>query len=237
MQNLFIRLIVLFFLLLSASAVHARELKFVYNSFPPYHWKGYAGAEGETIDLLKKIVKKAGHTVSFENIPWSRALRMAKDGDVDGMMGLYKTPLRARDLIYSKIPLGHTKDIIISAAKSNIPPISKYSNLLKYKVGLLQDNSYGKEFDKLKLSKDYSCTTEDHIIKKLLQDRFEIAIISMRPLFHYLKKMKINPNKIKTHPLIISKEGLYYALSRKIQDRKKIMSELDAAHESILNQK
>ncbi len=227
----FLLLLLVFTLSLKAES---RELKFLFNNFPPFQYMTKQGPDGPNIRLMKRIAKEAGHTIKFENIPWSRSLRMVRLGHVDGMISLYKTPARSRDLVYSHHPLDTNVDLLVSASKAKIPPIERHAQIKKYTVGVLSDNSYGEEFDSLVVKKDFSCTTEDHILKKLLEGRFEVAVISKKPLFHYLDKLKIKREKVQVHPIIISTEGLYYALSKKMKNAHGVMSELNQAHQRLL---
>lgn len=194
--------------------------------------------KGSNLELLSKIVVKAGYEPKFEFVPWTRSLRMIKHGEADGLLSLYKTSERESFLIYPNRPLAYNKDLLISVSKNKIPSIVNFNQIKKYTIGVLSNTTYGKAFDELKLesNKYYSNSTEKRIFQKLLKNRYQLAIVAEASLSHFLKEMKVSKSKITIHPLIVSKNGLFYALSKIKPESKEIIKKLNAAHEKLITE-
>ncbi|MCG8634289.1 MAG: transporter substrate-binding domain-containing protein [Desulfobacterales bacterium] len=66
-----------------------------FSLIPPYHFVDGAGREtGFIIEIITRVSSAMGRSVTFEQYPWSRCLRMMKSGEADAMMNLFKTPER-----------------------------------------------------------------------------------------------------------------------------------------------
>jgi polar amino acid transport system substrate-binding protein len=98
-------------LLLGPGLVHlaARSqppvLRVVGSADPPYRVFHAEGAGGLYFDLLNEAARRLGWTVSYQQVPSARALRMMEAGEADLMMGLLRTPDRERFLSYSRTSL------------------------------------------------------------------------------------------------------------------------------------
>lgn len=80
-------------------------LRVVGSADPPYRLFRPGGAGGLYYDLLNEAARRLGWTLSFQEVPSARALRMMEVGEADLMMGLLRTPERERYLSYSQVRL------------------------------------------------------------------------------------------------------------------------------------
>ena len=80
-------------------------LRVVGSDDPPYRVFRADGAGGLYFDLLNEAVRRLGWTVSYQEVPSARALRMMEAGEADLMMGPLRTPERERFLSYSQTRL------------------------------------------------------------------------------------------------------------------------------------
>jgi polar amino acid transport system substrate-binding protein len=61
-------------------------------------------APGYMVEIARMAFAKAGHTVTYEVLPWTRAIKEGRDGDITGIIGAYHED--APDFIFPENELG-----------------------------------------------------------------------------------------------------------------------------------
>lgn len=214
LKGIFLR-IILILLLFAATELYAKDYTLVFNNYPPYEYSTNNGVKGLSVDKIKKVFGQLGHTVHFKHAPWSRALKMAKSHEVDGIFSLFKTKERTAYFVYPDTPLFKSRDLLISRADSNVV-VKKFDDLKKYKIGVIKDNSHGKKFDSMKLNKEYSMSTEIPLLRKLMAKRLDLIVCTEKVFYYYIKDLKLAPEKFIIQPLVVNTEDLYLALSKNL---------------------
>ncbi|MEH6649847.1 MAG: transporter substrate-binding domain-containing protein [Motiliproteus sp.] len=105
-----------------------------YNCVPDSNHPGYF------VELATLAFEQHGHTVKYVNMPWSRAIRMARKGVIDGIIGTGReeTP----DFIYpqySHIDVKHS----FYTLKQSEWHYGSVASLGSVRLGVLNDYSYG----------------------------------------------------------------------------------------------
>jgi len=217
MKNTFLSLVFLgsFFFAIPSQA---EPLRFVTFEVAPYEYTENGVIKGVNVDLTKEVFKRMQQPITIEMVPFSRGLEMVKYGEVDGMIGVYKTPEREIYAEYSQAPtiLGVVSLIVQkSAAISFDGDFSKMSN---YSFGFVRKFSYGKLFDNA--VKDGLITKIDNAdsqvtnIKKLLGGRFEVLVSDRDSAMYHLKKMN-KLNLVKTLRPSIQESPIHVIFSKK----------------------
>ncbi len=208
-------LYIIFLVMVFTSPLEAREFTLVFNNYPPFEYITPEGPTGLSVVKIKRIFAKLGHTVKFQHVPWSRALKMSKSHEVDGIFSLFKTKERQAFFVYPDFPLFQSRDLLISKALMGVK-VRSFEDLKKYKIGVVKDNSHGALFDNLKLNKDFSVSTEIPLIRKLAAGRLDLIVCTEQVFYHYLKQLKMKPEQFEIQPLVVNSEDLYFALSKKV---------------------
>ncbi|MCD4486487.1 transporter substrate-binding domain-containing protein [Chromobacterium vaccinii] len=96
-------LLSVFMLIAGFSHAESRKLTLCYDKYPPYAIGefGEAASGGIKVKLLQDIGKQLDILVAVKILPWKRCLSAAKDGLVDGILPLYKTPEREQFMAFS----------------------------------------------------------------------------------------------------------------------------------------
>lgn len=211
-------LITLAFISFAAYGQQRKQLTLVFENFPPYEFCIPANAEGINIQKINRVVKRMGLKVKYLQAPWTRALYMANMGEVDGIFSLFKTAEREKFLIYPSLELSQSQDRLYSLKRRNLPRIDYLSQLKDYSVGVVADNSYGKAFDSYKdLKRDLSLT---HLkqVERLLKGRVDYIVINEQVFNVHIHELKMVLDDFEVQPLIVNREMLYIAFSRKVKD-------------------
>jgi polar amino acid transport system substrate-binding protein len=207
-------------LTIAHTAIAGETYKIVVDDWVPYSFIKDGKKMGTDIDLLNAVGKKIGVEFEFVFVPWSRAIHMVKVGDADGIISLYDTPERRDFLLYTKEAISTETIILITSYNNKLKSIHSFKDLAGLSIGITPDTSYGKEFDSLNNYIKEPCRSTDIKIAKLIGNRMDVAVINQAS---FRERSKHNPtlkSEIKTLPLIINKQNLFLAFSKKANERK-----------------
>lgn len=180
----------LFLMLQSPSAFAKKELLFVST-----HWKEFTNHDGTGgyWEILDKSLANRGYFISKKNMPWKRAMKMAKDGQADGIVGTYK---EANGLIYPKYHID-TDSVDVVYKPSRFP---NYQNLqdmngkkIEWRRGYSSDFKGHFKF-KFQLSEFNSL---ESALKKLSIDRSDFVIDYRNDINEAIKKANLDKNNFK----------------------------------------
>lgn len=115
------------------AAAQGREMTFVMDPFPPFTYEVNGVASGPMSDMLRAICEAINASCQLKTYPWRRALKMAEEGEVDGIYAVARIPEREEHFYVSR-------PVIESAYGVFVPESStlKYrapSDLSGYTVG------------------------------------------------------------------------------------------------------
>jgi polar amino acid transport system substrate-binding protein len=81
-----------------------RQIVLVADPWCPHNCAVDAPQEGYMVDIAREALAMAGYTLKYRNISWARALRMARQGKVHGVVGAFKTD--APDFVFPEVAQG-----------------------------------------------------------------------------------------------------------------------------------
>jgi polar amino acid transport system substrate-binding protein len=125
----------------------AQQLKLAAANTWPTAYEVDGKPAGILIDLVTEAYRRAGYTVVFKLMPWSRCLDEARSGTVDGVFSSFKLPERESFLYFSREVL--MVQVISLFVRSNSPlhDGADLGALKDLKGGAISGTSYGKKFD------------------------------------------------------------------------------------------
>jgi len=102
MKRIFVCSLVVMVSFFIYSRAEAEHYVFVTLEFAPLEYTWEDGVpHGSAVEIVTRIMNRLGHTVDIQVYPWTRALKMVKMGEVDGIFTAYKNPDRETFLDYS----------------------------------------------------------------------------------------------------------------------------------------
>ncbi len=137
-------LMILSVLLLLPSVPFADTILLKSDVWCPYNCAPDAKLPGYAVEIAERILEKAGHTLKYETAPWSRALKLVKDGDTSAIIGVTKN--EAPELIFPEQEIGIS---VIHFFKRKECPWNYrgIESLRGVNVGIMADYEYGAELD------------------------------------------------------------------------------------------
>ncbi len=178
------RTILLLVIVLFTTILMADTIILAADPWMPYNGQSDSSNPGYCIEIAKAVFQKAGHKVTYQVLPFSRAIQDASNGKVNGVVGAAKTDVP--DFIFPVNEIG------ISSSKFFVKKNStwKYDgvkSLKNEKLGVVQDYTYGDEtFDGFveESIKNHSTNVEvargdaplEKLINMLLADRISVVV-------------------------------------------------------------
>ncbi|MBW1779474.1 MAG: transporter substrate-binding domain-containing protein [Deltaproteobacteria bacterium] len=131
-------------LLLLPAATFADTILLQSDIWCPYNCAPDAKRPGYAIEISERILHKAGHTLTYETAPWSRALKLVKDGDISAIIGVTKNEAPA--LVFPEQEIGIS--LIHFFKRKGYPwNFAGTESLRDVNVGIMGDYEYGAELD------------------------------------------------------------------------------------------
>ncbi len=138
------KIVALFFtsaLILSADTITIRA-----DEWCPYNCDPKSDKPGFMIEIAKEAFGKAGHTVDYQLLPWSRALREAEAGKIVAVVGASKEEADEHSLLAPSIEQGVSENVFI-VKKGNVWRFKGVESLNEITLGAIKDYAYSKEID------------------------------------------------------------------------------------------
>ena len=201
---------------------------------PWYPYNGYPESEkpGYIIEVARMILKKHDIKLDYQILEWEMSLRQARSGDIDCVVGAYKTD--APDFIYPSQALG--VDIVAFFARSDAPDwqYENLSSLYNKRIGVIAAYSYGEDIDRfiaanadtqwLHISRGDDPLARN--IRMVLAGRLDMLIESHVVLKAKLQEMKLT-GQIKMLDQLPAGDKLYIACSPENPESKRYVRLLD----------
>jgi len=156
-----------------------KSIHLVEDPWPPYTY-GELSSEpkkGAVVEVLKHIFKNVELKLTL--YPWKRALAMAQEGVVDGLMLTVETKEREKEFVFS-VPLFRDEIVFIARSDTMLNYTGLHS-LQGVTIGTVHGSKYSDEFQDAIRTNLIHIEPADEIqtnIKKLINKRIDVIIAS-----------------------------------------------------------
>ncbi len=209
------------------------KIDVVYTDWFPYTYKENGEALGFEIEIFKAVMKSLNIETDFIKYPWRRCLNSLEEGSADAVVSLLKTPERDKYTLFPDNYISLSKTVLFTKVGNNIEFKGSYEDLKSYTIGVISGFSYGDSFDKAYyLKKDYAQNAQ-MLIKKLLNDRHDLAAENQVVISGYALKMNVK-DKIKFLNPPIHTQKLYVGFS-KVKGLKQLCDDFSIALSKFKN--
>ena len=124
----------------------ADSLKLRGDQWCPINCARESDKPGYMIDIARAVFEPLGHTVDYDVVNWTRAMKMTRDGDFTAVIGASK--LDARDFIFPEQRLGADKPCVYTSKESTWVYTGNARSLEGLKtIGVVKDYCYGQAWD------------------------------------------------------------------------------------------
>jgi polar amino acid transport system substrate-binding protein len=160
-----------------------RTLVFATLDAPPYFGENLPDG-GFYTELSREAFQRVGYTLEVEFLPWKRALELARQGDYDGILGMYYTEQRANDFIYTESI--YDDEIVFFSRKGETITYTTLRDLTPYTIGVLLGAA---EIERLKQEPDLTfieASGQDINVKNLMAKRVDLVLCSRAYLLNVI---------------------------------------------------
>lgn len=218
-------------LLVNATVVVAAEpLRLGGDDWCPYLCPDSPARPGYLVEGLRRALPAAPPQVA--TLPWTRALQMARDGTIDGVVGAYRE--ESEGLLLGHEPIGWVDMRFYTRADSDWHYRGPAS-LEGLRIGLVQGYSYGGQLDAWR---DRHLDGTDRVqmlggervlernLQKLLMGRIDVLLEDRRIVEHTLERLHLE-TEVRSAGSLPEKRPMYVALSPRLENAAARLDELD----------
>lgn len=230
-MNLMHYRLVLCILILLPNLVHSEKIRMITTDWPPFYGENLY-KNGVSHEIVKQALKRKGHSLTTEFVPWARAMSMAKQGHYHGLFGAWVNDEIRSDYYFSResfgIGDGHFLDL-----ESNISKYLKPEDLKGKTIGYVLDYPVSKTLSQLFQTGaiiKYEVTSVSQLIQMHQAKRIDYILENYEVFKHYFMREK--PNEEFNYK-IIGKDyidgGLYIGWTKRKPNMRLLRDELDEA--------
>lgn len=215
-------LIVFAILLVMASTGHAevKQLHIALGSgYPPfYSFDENKQPSGICIDIVNLVAQAMNITVQYDSYPWKRMLSYGKEGKVDAVMPLFKTAEREQFLSFPEVGLVDEDNSFFISPSNPLNYSGKLVEVANLKVGVMDNYSYGKEFDSMDFPNKTVAKSAEQLIMLVQNKRIDLGIGNSKVITYFAKKMSAT-DKIRFLSPPVTVNPLFIGFSKKRVDQ------------------
>ncbi|WDP92200.1 MAG: amino acid ABC transporter substrate-binding protein [Desulfobacter sp.] len=146
------------------------------DGWPPFRIIQNGEFSGIDVDLCKEIEKRLPIKFKFKKVPWIRALRLMKEGEIDIITGVAKREEREVYILYTDPPYYSGCSSVFYAQKGKGHLVRTYDDLYNFKIGYVVDSAYFLPFDTDERLDKHKVTRELQLLKMLDSGRLDLII-------------------------------------------------------------
>ena len=198
--------------------------------FAPY-MGSQLSQQGVFVEIATEAFKREGYTLQVRFLPWVRGLAYAKEGKVDGVIGLWYSQERSQWFAYSRSVISNK----IGFYERRDKPIAftDLAQLKPYTIGVVRAYANPPAFDAAHLHTDEAVDDITNL-RKLAAGRLDLVLID-KAVAHYLIDNSLPELKGQLQwiepPVDIL--PLYVGLSKQTPDFEKKLAALNAGMDSM----
>ncbi len=183
------------------------------TGYPPYYYERDGKLTGICIDLVNAVAQELNIEVRYEVFPWKRLLSVARKGDVDAIMPLFRTEEREEFLHFDGLELAYETISLFTMKGFPVLYNGDFETISSHRIGVIAEYSYGNTFDSYQHFDKVVTENEEHLFKMFKHRRFDIGVGNKYVLQFFGQNSDLSKSIVFLEPPI-TKELLYLAFSK-----------------------
>jgi len=232
----------LLFLIFLSLDVYAQACQLSVRIYP-YQPLSYQTAEhrwqGLNIDFINELLPKINCSSKYIAIPFARSIKMLREGKVDVMLNVTKTP--EREKYFSFIGPMRFETILLVTHRAMNTKISTLEDILNIKgeIGLRRGTYIGENFEQLMknelgFSKKIVTISNTKQMITMFNKRKIVGFFEEELHFHYQKKNNLDYKDLVIQPVEVATEPVYIAFSKKSVPEN-LLAQLSVVNHQLIN--
>lgn len=186
----------------------AATIRLVSLEFPPL---SYLNAEqepdGASVQIVRAVFARLGHTVVISVLPWPRSLRAVQRGEVDGIFTAYRKAEREIYLDYGREVLIDQVVAFYARRGPHLAYTGDLQQLSNKHIGVTSTISYGHNFDRALVNMNLQVEAADDFatnVRKLLRGRLDLIVSNRYSAEFALRTLDPKAEVAEVRPLVES---------------------------------
>ncbi|MCL6414913.1 transporter substrate-binding domain-containing protein [Aestuariirhabdus sp. Z084] len=206
-------ILILVFLGLPSTLVSAQDYLFAGDRFPLLIEKNESRITGLGVEVTQQVMAQLGLNARFEILPWKRLLHMAREGSVDGVIGVYHTSRREAYMRFVEPPI-YVDDVMLFARKDlDFSWKGDFRDLQGKRIAVVRGWSNGEVFDKQSKSlRINELESLDAALRAVGKGHYDLAVGNIRNARTVFERRNLN-NVVEAIEPPIATLGVYITLS------------------------
>nr|WP_275425517.1 transporter substrate-binding domain-containing protein [Saliniradius amylolyticus] len=182
--------------------------------------------QGLMTHIVQVALKRMGINLKLLFIPWARAIQMVKNGEADGIVGIYPTKQRKQYLTFSD-PV-FVEQNALYARTDDLVRFAHIDDLKPYSIGVVRDAANGEPFDSATQLNKVLLTSNQQSIDMLLLNRIDLLAGPERVIEYLLSTQfpERQQELVRLTP-IIGRKALSVAIRQQYPDAKAFMQQFN----------
>ncbi len=209
----FITLLGILLLVCLSPLAQAERLRIVSDDWAPYIYQENGQPKGLHFEVANEVFKRLNIDVDWVFMPWKRCLAMIEQGQVDGILGLFKLPAREAFILYPDEPLSQVQFVLFQA-RARPHSVNTLQDLKGLTVGTSPGYNYSSAFNTARYFRREPGPTHAANLGKLALGRVDLVVTDLNAGRYLLRRLNLE-QQIEPLPLMIGNEPQYLGLARK----------------------
>ena len=214
-------LVLAFILCFSAPSYGDCDITLRWDDDPPYFMVQEGKVVGIDADLVREAIGRLNCGLSFQKMPWARALRELRDGHVDMLSGAYRTPEREEYAHYSDV-VGLVSPNILFIRRSDESrfELNGLRQLLEsgFRLGAQIHVSYSEEYSALIQNPDYEkniqyLSRRESLWKMLARNRVDGVVASRLTGLYEIQALGLSGTTTPSS-MVVSNKPAFFVFSK-----------------------
>ncbi len=213
--------------ILLSTTTSAKTVILAATDNPPFYGQQLRN-QGALTEIIAESFTQVGHNIEVRYMPWARAVESVRSGVVDGMIGVWHTPLRAEFLFFSEPIL--TSRMVLYKRKDQTIEFNNIEDLNRqqYKLGLvrgyvLPEQLRGTTMPIMRI------TRNEQYFKILAGKRVDLIVVNNEYAHYLLQKLQNRElaEQVERIGDIVGVENQHLVLTKKFKSNKKLMKDFN----------
>lgn len=207
----------------------------IYHSPPYYFTDEHNPPRGISRDIMTSVARALGFELQTISCNFARCLKLLRDGEVDFLAGLVRTPDRERDFYYFIPAFMSFQSSYSFFSRTDVPfVVSGYADLKGKSIAVMRDGRYFQQFDDDMSLNKVAVRSEPMMFEMVAKQRVDLTIAVTETASPLLATLASEHLPLKQHPyqfkqaiagyLVMSKRSQHYALASSIEKRLQYMA-------------
>ena len=184
-----------------------------WEAYPPYCYWENGLMKGVCPEIINSAAELIGVKVRYKGINWGDFKNLARKGEIDAIMPLFKTKERVDFLYFPPNGLVAEKNYFFILKNSGVRYSGDLQDLRNLPIGVVQNYSYGDNFDKFEGLKKKSFPSVEALVEGVKKGMVKIGIGEYGVINYFVDKQGM-AGKIDFLKPPFPREFLYLAFSK-----------------------